>query len=896
LRQLQSTSNISFNQSSTQDFYCTSCLVSKATAQPFDLSVNSSNNVLDLVHSDVWTSPVLSFTGYKYYVIFVDDFSKFTWFYPMRNKHEVFACFQLFKSHVENLFSTTIKFFRSDNGGEFTSKQFLNFLNSAGIFHQLSCPHTPHQNGVAERKHHHISTVGRTLLHHSNLPLTFWVEAFQTAVFLINRTPTPTLSNQSPFQVLFSQPPNYSIFRVFGCLCFPYLYPYNTHKLQNRSTPCIFLGYSSQHKGYRCMSLENGRVYISRHVSFVEHVFPSYPTTSHTSIDSNDNSIKKRRNQSLSILVFTPNSPSTSVDHSTSPNNSPTPSPATSTNISHDIDSPNNNDSIPSPPPPPHHPLHPMKTRAKDGISKPNPKYALLTTTSSIPSEPSSFTQAIKNPQWKNAMADEFNALLTNRTWSLVPYHKGMNVVNCMWVYKIKQKSDGTIERYKARLVAKGYTQQIGIDYNDTFSPVVRHATIRLVLVHSLLQGWSIRQLDIKNAFLHGSLREEVYMAQPPGFKDSRFPNHVCKLHKAIYGLKQAPRAWFSRFSNFLLKHHFSSSTNDPSMFIYRSSYGSMILLLYVDDIILTGSSDTLLLNFLKILQAEFALSDLGPLHYYLGIQVQRTSQGFFLSQSKYATDLLHKANMINCKPVSTPVAGAKLSKAQGSLLADPTPYRQLVGSLQYLTITRPDLSFAVNSVCQFLSHPTTTHMQAVKRILRYVAGTIHHGLRFQPSSDKSLIAFSDSDWAGCPDTRRSTTGFVIFYAGIPVSWVSRKQHTISRSSCEAEYRAVSSTVTELLWLQQLLDELGVILPHPPKLMCDNVSTTYLATNPIFHSRTKHLAIDFHFVREKIASGLLDLRYVPTNLQVADVLTKSLSSSQYASLRDKLLVAPPQST
>ncbi|PNX83963.1 putative copia-type protein [Trifolium pratense] len=321
-----------------------------------------------------------------------------------------------------------------------------------------------------------------------------------------------------------------------------------------------------------------------------------------------------------------------------------------------------------------------------------------------------------------------------------------------------------------------------------------------------------------------------------------------------------------------------------------------MILLLYVDDIILTGSSDTLLHNFLKLLQAEFALSDLGPLHYYLGIQVQRTSQGFFLSQSKYATDLLHKANMTNCKPVSTPVAGAKLSKAQGSLLADPTPYRQLVGSLQYLTITRPDLSFAVNSVCQFLSHPTTTHMQAVKRILRYVAGTVHHGLHFKPSFDKSLIAFSDSDWAGCPDTRRSTTGFVIFYAGIPVSWVSRKQHTISRSSCEAEYRAVSSTVTELLWLQQLLDELGVILPHPPKLMCDNVSTTYLATNPIFHSRTKHLAIDFHFVREKIASGLLDLRYVPTNLQVADVLTKSLSSSQYASLRDKLLVAPPQST
>ncbi|XP_061989759.1 uncharacterized mitochondrial protein AtMg00810-like [Rosa rugosa] len=375
--------------------------------------------------------------------------------------------------------------------------------------------------------------------------------------------------------------------------------------------------------------------------------------------------------------------------------------------------------------------------------------------------------------------------------------------------------------------------------------------------------NWKLHQLDVKNAFLHGILKEEVYMSQPPGFEDSQFPNHVCKLKKSLYGLKQAPRAWNERFTSYLPQLGFKSSIVDPSLFIRDFGSTQVYLLLYVDDIILTGNSSSSIQHVKDALQSEFDMKDLGLLHYFLGLQITYLPNGLFISQAKYAQDILDKAGMSDCNASITPcLPYSKLLKDEGAPFTDVKTYRSIVGCLQYLTFTRPDITYSVNSVCQFMQSPTALHFLAVKRILRYIKGTLDYGITFR-AAPLELRAYIDSDWAGDPNDRRSTTGFVIFLGNCPISWCSRKQTSVSRSSTEAEYRAMADTASEVLWLRHLLNDLHIKLPSAPTLHCDNVSALALASNPIHNSKVKHVEVDIHFTREKVARGELALQFVP---------------------------------
>ncbi|XP_059310739.1 uncharacterized mitochondrial protein AtMg00810-like [Lycium ferocissimum] len=336
---------------------------------------------------------------------------------------------------------------------------------------------------------------------------------------------------------------------------------------------------------------------------------------------------------------------------------------------------------------------------------------------------------------------------------------------------------------------------------------------------------------------------------------------------------------------------------SDPSLFIYKHNSDIAILLLYVDDILLTASSNSLLKSLIQTLKSEFSMNDLGTVNYFLGFSIVARNGGYFLCQSKYVKDLLTRANLLSSKPVSTPLSPKSLLHLEDSPpFYDPTLYRSLVGGLQYLTFTRPDIAFAVNQVSQFMHSPLDIHYTAVKRILRYLQGSLDHGLFIPGGSIDNLQCYSDADWAGCPATRRSTSAYCIFLGPNLISWSSKKQNVVSRSSAKSNMNCSCGYPFEITWLHSLLQELHVSPSSPSTIFCDNISSIYLAQNPVQHARTKHVEIDIHFVREKVAAGVLRVQYVPSQDQLADLLTKALPSPRLLFLRNKLCILPDRAS
>nr|GEX09980.1 ribonuclease H-like domain-containing protein [Tanacetum cinerariifolium] len=451
---------------------------------------------------------------------------------------------------------------------------------------------------------------------------------------------------------------------------------------------------------------------------------------------------------------------------------------------------------------------------------------------------------AFNDLNWQNAIQDEYNALIKNNTWTLVPRPTDANIVRCMWLFRHKYLVDGTLSHYKARLVANGSTQIKGVDVDETFSPVVKPGTIRTVLSLAISRYWPVHQLDVKNVFLHGDLSETIYMYLPLWFWNSAHTDYVCLLQRSLFSLKQAHRAWFQRFAAYITRVGFSQSRCDSSLFIYRQGNDTAYLLLYVDDIVLTASFEILLQRIISSLHQEFSMTDMGSLNYFLGISVTRDSTGMFLSQRKYATEILEHAHTIGCNSSRTPV------------------------------VTNSKLGDDGDPVCLHMHDPREPHFSALKRILRYVRGTLDYGLQLFASSTTSLVAYSDAGWAGCPTTRRSTSGYCVFLGNNLLSWSSKRQPTLSRSSAKAEYRGVANAVAETCY------------------------AVYLSSNLVQHQRTKHVEIDIHFVRDLVvAGGLVRVLHVPSRYQYADIFTKGLPSVLFKEFRTSLSVrCPPAPT
>ena len=766
-----------------------------------------------------------------------------------------------------------IQCLRTDNGGEYTSDEFSEYLREHRIRHQFTCANTPQQNGVAERKNRHLAETCRSMLHSKNVPGRFWAEGMKTAAHVINRLPQAKLGFISPFEKLWSCRPIVSHFRVFGCVCYVFVPSHLRSKFDKKAIRCIFIGYDNQRKGWRCCDPTTGKCYTSRNVVFDE-------ASSWWSLQKEELPDSKEIEDNLQMkmgeqIVELPSTPETDEEQSEEGNEETTQSPWQTGVHQREEDDANNGQ---------------PELRRSTRPRKPNPKYANAAVAEEEKfKEPESYEEAYQNTKWLEAMKEEITALDKNQTWELVPKPKEAKPISCKWVYKVKTRPDGSIERYKARLVARGFSQQYGLDYDETFSPVAKITTVRVLLALAASKGWKLWQMDVKNAFLHGELDREIYMVQPKGFEDRAHPDYVCKLKKALYGLKQAPRAWYGKIAEFLVESGYTMAHADSSLFVKVREEKLAIVLVYVDDLIITGDDEPEIRQTKENLSVRFQMKELGELKHFLGLEVDRTEEGLFLCQQKYAKELLQKFGMLECKPISTPMeANAKLCAHEGKDLQDGAMYRQLVGSLIYLTLTRPDISYAVGVASRYMQQPKKPHLEAVRRMLRYVKDTINYGLLYKKGDEVKIVGYCDADYAGDHDTRRSTTGYVFMLGSGVVSWCSKRQPTVSLSTTEAEYRAAAMAAQESTWLMQLMKDLHQCTDNAVPLYCDNQSAIRLAENPVFHARTKHVEVHYHFLREKVLREELIMHQVKSEDQVADLFTKGLSTSRFQKLREQL--------
>ncbi|GKA19285.1 retrovirus-related pol polyprotein from transposon TNT 1-94 [Tanacetum coccineum] len=502
--------------------------------------------------------------------------------------------------------------------------------------------------------------------------------------------------------------------------------------------------------------------------------------------------------------------------------------------------------------------------------------------------EPKNYTSAVTEDCWFQAMQEEIHKFDRLDVWELVPPPDSAMIFALKWIYKVKLDEYGDVLKNKARLVAKGFRQEEGLDFEESFAPVARLEAIKISIANAASKNITVYQMDVKTAFLNGELKEEVYVHQPEGFVDPERPHHVYRLKKVLYGLKQAPRAWYDTLSKFLLAQRFSKGVVDPTLFIRKTSKHTLHVQIYVDDIIFSSTDPKDCNRFSNEMSAKFQMSMMGQISFFLGLQISQNPRGIFINQSKYANEILKKFDLHKSDPVDTPmVERTKLDEDLSGTPVDQTKYRSMIGSLMYLTASRPDLVFAVCMCARYQSRPTKKHLEAVKRVFRYLQGTINMGLWYPKDTAMALTAYADADHAGCQDTRRSTSGSAQFLGDKLVSWSSKKQTSTSISSTKAEYIAMSDCCAQILWMRSQLSNYGFAYNHIP-LYCDNKSPIALCCNNVQHSRSKHIDIRHHFIREQVEKGVVELYFVRTEYQLADIFTKALPRERFEFILPRL--------
>lgn len=871
---------------------CVDCLIGKQHRNSFPKKSNwRAKQRLELVHADL-CRPITpeSNSGKRYILCFIDDFSRRAWTFYLKNKADTFSSFAVFKRNVEKETGLSIKCLRTDRGGEFNSNEFNDFCKENGIKRQLTAAYSPQQNGVAERKNRTVLNMVRSMLSEKKMPKTFWPEAVNWTTFVLNRCPTSAMKDMTPQEAWSGEKPSVEFFRVFGCIAFVHVPEARRTKLENRSVPCVLLGVSEESKAYRLYNPITKKIVISRDVVFEENKEWDWDTSYEQQVlielewgedqgdtdeiedEASDSDEEFEDQEVVNSGGGTLNSSEAEENVENSPMGYETP------------EAREERERGP--------PAWLSDYTPGSGLSGSEVSDLELQANMALvmSDDPTNFEDAVGSKKWRKAMDAEIESIEKNNTWKLVKLPPGAKRIGVKWVFKTKYNEIGEIDKYKARLVAKGYSQREGVDFTEVYAPVARMDTIRVMLALAAQRGWIVYQLDVKSAFLHGELVEDVYVEQPLGYEKKGEENKVYKLQKALYGLKQAPRAWFSRIDAYFNKEGFQKCGSEQTLFSKIGNEGKILLVsIYVDDLIYTSNDDVMLEEFKISMMKEFEMTDLRKLRFFLGLEVLQRDDGIFVCQRQYVMEVLRRFGMEESNEVKSPIVpGCKLSKDEGGELVNETYYKQIVGSLMYLTASRPDLMFVVSLLSRFMSQPTEMHFQLAKRVMRYLKGTTSYGIFYKKQEHEELVAFTDSDYAGDLDDRKSTSGYVFLIGGSAVSWASKKQPIVTLSTTEAEYVAATSCAQQAIWLKQVLEEMGSKQDGSIVIWCDNSSTIKLSKNPVFHGRSKHIAVRFHFLRNLAHDGVVKLVHCDTSEQLADMFTKPLKLEAFEKLRKVL--------
>lgn len=885
---------LQFNPSEKLD-KCETCIKGKFSRLPFPENAKS-KNLLEVIHSDVWGPfNVQSPGGAKYYVTFIDGYSRYCKIYFMKHKSEVLEKFKIYKVEVENEHDKKIKYLQSDNGTEYCNQEFDNYLKKCGIQRRFSAPYTPQQNGLAERKNRTLLDKARCLIIQAKLPLMFWAEAINTANYLQNRCPSRVLDGRTPFELWLGREPSARHLHVFGSKAFVLNKKPNRGKFTPRTTEGIFMGYSETSRAYRIWMPDIQKIIISRDVKVIDNKLSNYYKEADTIIfpDQTETDINSAvKDQEIEVEIHSLNLEEKSVQHSAAKDDTDNEE---TENLEEEID-PNE--------------IH---------VYDENLDLRKSTRTRNPPKWTDDFDMSClceNTDVWEEAVENEIRAHLKNETWVLVDKTENKKPIGCKIILKEKYKSDGTLERRKARLVAKGFTQKYGIDFSETYAPVAKLSSIRLLLAVAAEQNLILNQLDVTTAFLNGEIEEEVYMEIPENLRkhlqnivvkesskedkeifdkaskmleDLRKPKNekVCLLNKAIYGLKQAGRQWFKKLDFKLKEIGFKASNSDPCIYISSKGGEKCIVGVYVDDLVVASSSTTVFRNLKEELLNSFDMRDLGKLNYCLGMNFEQNNGIVSVNQTTYIENLLNKFGMQGCKKAETPMeVGLKLPKADSKDQVD-KPYQNLIGSLMYLAVaTRPDISYAVSFLSQFNTCFNDRHWVAAKRVLRYLSGTKNLGLVFKKTGE-NIIGYADADWGSCSIDRRSYTGYCFILAGASVSWESRKQRTVALSTAEAEYMSITEASKEAIHMKNLANDID-FKQEKILILNDNQAALHLIKNPVISSKSKHIAIKEHFIRDVIQRGEVEVQYRHSEKMFADVLTKAVHKSRHEYLTKSL--------
>jgi hypothetical protein len=852
----QSLKEIGIEFNGKQEF-CGSCVEGKMARLPFSREKTRNTLHLECLNMDLMgpmETPGLN--GERFVLCISDESSGYTVVEPLQTKEKgrVMKYAEDFISLMENQTSYKVKKIRCDGGGEFVNSDMMDLCAKKGIILDSSNPYTPQQNGISERKNRTIIEMARSMLKFAGLPNEFWPQSVCTAAYIRNRCPGK--DNKSPLEKLLGTKPDYKRLKIFGCHCYVHVPKELRKKLDSKAKLCILVGYSTN--GYKLFNLKDRKFVWSRDVIFNEEEFGEQVQKDLSQLDSEDEGFED----------FTSDSDSTDQERNSVKEDD-------SSDQENRLDEGNSGRRV---------------TRSMARTQ--NAELQIYMASGNSCSEPRTFQEAISSEdaeEWRMAMDQEIKSLAKNQTWELCELPQGKKSIGSKWVYRVKVDENGKKVKLKARLVVQGFKQRQGIDYSETFAPVVRLESLRILLALKAIKGWKSFQLDVKTAFLYGDIDREIYMAQPQGYVEKGREHLVCHLKRSLYGLKQAPRIWNQEITNTLKSLGFVQTRSDNGVFILDQQGRFIILGLWVDDIpgfyVREEDRDWLVCS----LKEKYEITDEGDLTYILGTLISKSHDGSLsISQKSYIQNKTEEFGVDDARQEYTPMVAGQDLKDSSPIVG--APYREIVGSLMHVMVnTRPDIAYAVSILSRNLEEPTRGHWIAAKRVLKYLKTTSEFELKYARTDKLDIEVFVDSnDGGGRDGIEKPTFGYVIKIAGGAVVWKSRKLDRGTLSTAESEFLGLTQAAQDVEWVRELLTELGQDVDKPTQVWEDNQACIKIAKNPVNQGRTKHLGRRVGFVRDALELEIIQLDYLPTDDMIADIFTKALPRQKFEKFRAHL--------